>query len=67
MNAITPRMSVVRTVKGKLRLDCDGAPVPGVANIDVVDAAGGGRAEVIVTFLGNFITFETETAPEGPQ
>lgn len=58
-------MAVVRTLKGKLRLDFNGEPVPGVASIDVVDAAGGGRAEIIVTFLGNFIEFETELTSNG--
>lgn len=61
MNAISPRLTVVRTAKGKLRLDCDGQKVLGVSHIDVVDHAHGGKAEVIITVLGSFITFETET------
>jgi hypothetical protein len=60
-----PRIAVVRTVKGKLRLDFDGVPVDGIVNIDCVDDAGGGRAEVIVTFLANFVHFETETPSNG--
>lgn len=65
MTIQSPRMAVVRTTKGKLRFDYDGVPVLGVANIDVVDAASGGRAEVIVTFLASFITFETEPPNHG--
>lgn len=65
MNAVQPRLSVVRTVTGKLRLDCDGEKVPGVSHIDVVDHAHGGKAEVIITVLGPWITFETETRDDG--
>lgn len=62
---VHPRLSVVRTALGKLRLDIDGEPVAGVASIDVVDTAGEKRAEIIVTFLGPFINFETEHPTNG--
>lgn len=60
---IQPRLSLVRTLKGKFRLDYDGEPIAGITNIDLFDGAGEPRAQMIVTIQSTSVNFVTEETP----